>query len=232
MDNTFLTFWHYNKAETNYDGGVVEISTNNGSSWQDLGSRMTQNGYNGTINQTDNSLVGRAVFTGEVEMRKTSIDLTSFQGQDILVRFLFGTDTQNGGLPDAKGWFIDDIQFIGNDTCIYVEATVSNQTVSDTKSTCTPLNSVEPVITEIQQVSTDDLIVYPNPAQESLMIDIPARFQKGRVKLISLLGQTISTVGIHGNTSVQLDLKPLAPGVYILEVENGADRKFRHIVKN
>jgi extracellular elastinolytic metalloproteinase len=231
-DNMFLTFWHYHKTETSYDGGAVEISTNNGSSWQDLGSRMTQNGYNGIINQTDNSLVGRSVFTGEVEMRKTSIDLSSFQGQDILVRFLFGTDTQNGGMPDAKGWFIDDVQFIGNDTCIYVEATVSNQLVSDTKSTCTPLNSVDPVVTEIQQLAANELIVYPNPTHETLTVLIPTNFQNGQIRIVSMLGQAINTLEINGNKSMLLDLKTLPAGVYLLDVQTGANRKYTRIVKH
>jgi hypothetical protein len=231
-DNTFLKFWHYHKTETGYDGGAVEISTNNGSSWQDLGSRMTQNGYNGNINQTDNSLVGRSVFTGEVEMRKTSIDLSSFQGQDILVRFLFGTDTQNGGMPDAKGWFIDDVQFVGNDTCIYVESRVSNQLVSDTKSTCTPLNSVDPVVTEIQKLVADELIVYPNPTHETITVLIPTNFQNGQIRIVSMLGQAINTLEINGNKSMMFDLKSVPAGVYLLEIQTGANRKYTRIVKH
>src|SRR5262249_14827401 len=38
-----------------YDGGVVEISTNGGTSWTDLGAQMTQNGYNHTISSAFHS---------------------------------------------------------------------------------------------------------------------------------------------------------------------------------
>ena len=36
-------------ATTRYDGGVLEYSTNSGTSWTDAGSLITHNGYNGTL---------------------------------------------------------------------------------------------------------------------------------------------------------------------------------------
>src|SRR5215217_6095193 len=49
-----------------YDGGVLEYSTNGGSSWQDAGSLVTNNGYNGTISSRfGNPLGGRSAFVRE-----------------------------------------------------------------------------------------------------------------------------------------------------------------------
>ncbi|MDX9955221.1 MAG: C25 family cysteine peptidase, partial [Anaerolineae bacterium] len=55
-----LTFWHrYAFEGTVYDGAVLEISTN-GTTWLDLGSRITANGYNATLSSSySNPLAGR-----------------------------------------------------------------------------------------------------------------------------------------------------------------------------
>ncbi len=45
-----LTFWHMYQFEgTSYDGSVLEISTNGGISWTDLGPFITSHGYNGVV---------------------------------------------------------------------------------------------------------------------------------------------------------------------------------------
>ena len=101
-----LSFWHYYDTEANYDGGVVEITTD--SIWYDLGQYMIKNGYNSTIdasNQT--SISGKKAFTGNSNNQfiNTVIDLSAFAGKKVKIRFLFASDRYSG----AEGWYIDDI---------------------------------------------------------------------------------------------------------------------------
>lgn len=106
-----LSFWHYYDLEPGYDGGVVEISTDNGSSWIDAGPYMLKNGYNGAIDPTDNDtqLKGRSAFTDKSGgFVQTIVNLTSFAGKDVSFRFVFATDVQNQGLT-FEGWYLDDI---------------------------------------------------------------------------------------------------------------------------
>ncbi len=102
-----LTFQGYINSEVSWDGGVVEISTNNGSTWTDLGPNMITGGYNGTLNNSGtNPLKGRAAFTSNSGgFIKTTINLSSFGGQNIKLRFRFGSD----GSVASTGWYIDDI---------------------------------------------------------------------------------------------------------------------------
>ena len=111
-----LSFWHYYSTESTFDGGVVEISTDNGVTWQDLGPYMTQNGYNSSIDpgffragwpSTASSLANRNAFTGSSggQFVQTSVSLGSFAGKTALIRFRFASDNVNGG----DGWYIDDI---------------------------------------------------------------------------------------------------------------------------
>lgn len=106
---TTLSFQHLHNAESLWDGGVVEISTNNGTTWSDLGNFFTSNGYTSTLNTTGgNPLAGRRAFSGNSTTFKLSvIDLSSFKGQTIKIRFRFGSDNSTG---TTTGWYIDDIK--------------------------------------------------------------------------------------------------------------------------
>ncbi len=229
---SFLSFWHYHKAETNYDGGVVEISTNNGTSWQDLGQYMTQNGYTGIIDPvTDNVLINKPAFTGEQPLRKTSINLATFSGQNVLIRFRFATDTQNGTMTDATGWFIDDIQFAANDTCLYVTATVANATVGDSDDNCIGLDATIVVPNAVQNPLSAGISVYPNPTHSELFIDLPANVQTGKIRLYNEMGQLIhiQSIATHGKQIVPLQSYP--QGVYLLEIFDGKNVLHERVVK-
>ena len=104
----YLHFKHaYDFESPNYDGGVVEYSTNGGSSWQGAGDLFTHNGYTGTVsNSYSNPLGGHSAFVGYSSGYISSrLDLVSLAGQSVRFRFRIGTDV----LIDALGWFIDDI---------------------------------------------------------------------------------------------------------------------------
>lgn len=101
-----LDFYHDYNTEANWDGGYVEISTDNGGSWTDLGPFMTQNGYTGRINNNANT----PAFSGDSQgYILTSVDLSSFAGQSIIFRFVMSTDNIVGD----EGWYIDDV-IVGN----------------------------------------------------------------------------------------------------------------------
>ncbi len=107
---SLFSFWHYYDVQLGNDGGVVEISTDSGANWQDLGSYMIQNGYQGSVESAANPtlpLAGRKVFNGMSNgFVKTIINLTSFAGKNVMIRFRFAT---NDGQLDFDGWYIDDI---------------------------------------------------------------------------------------------------------------------------
>jgi PKD repeat protein len=104
-----LTFWHrYQFEGTSYDGAVLEISANGGP-WTDLGPHIAApNGYNGTISTSyGNPLAGRQAWTGDLtDWTQVKVDLSSFAGQTVRVRWRLGCDSS---LNDV-GWYIDDVQ--------------------------------------------------------------------------------------------------------------------------
>jgi len=103
-----LTFWHrYEFEGTAYDGAVLEISTDGGSTWTDLGIHSTANGYNGTISTGyGNPLGGRQAWTGDLTTwTQVEVNLSSFAGQNVQIRWRLGCDSSIGD----TGWYIDDV---------------------------------------------------------------------------------------------------------------------------
>lgn len=111
LPNAYLRFNHAfgfdDDNGTYYDGGVLEYSLNNGSTWQDAGALIDDPvyGYNGVL---DNSpLVGRAAFIGDSHgYMSTRLDLSSLLGQSVLFRWRMGTDS----VIYDWGWWVDDVQ--------------------------------------------------------------------------------------------------------------------------
>jgi hypothetical protein len=107
-----LVFMHTFEFEGGaFDGGVIEIST--GGDFEDLGPKILQGKYNGVIwERTTNALAGKA---GWVEgrlgaLQPVVVDLSSYAGKTVTIRFRLATDPDGKGL----GWFIDDVRLEGN----------------------------------------------------------------------------------------------------------------------
>jgi hypothetical protein len=99
---------------TNWDGAVLEISTDGGSTWASIGGAA----YDGTINgASGNPLEGEAAFVGTSigypSMMADTIALgTTYANQTVRIRFRIGTD----GAAGAAGWEIDSVALAGADT--------------------------------------------------------------------------------------------------------------------
>ncbi|MEP6674663.1 MAG: M36 family metallopeptidase [Ferruginibacter sp.] len=124
--NSILSFWHSFNTETSYDGGVVEISTDNGVNWTDLGSKIISGGYPALMDPST-ILAGRAAYTGtNGGFTFVKIDLSSYSGKTVKIRFRMTSD--NGTF--VEGWYIDDIQLVSgcgitNKAALYNAASVA-----------------------------------------------------------------------------------------------------------
>ena len=101
-----LTFWHYYNTEGEYDGGVLEISTDNGNTWNDIGAgNFIRNGYN-SVFSTGTLLIGRPAWTGNSgSFIKTIVNLQPYANQSIKLRYRFNCDDGTS----IEGWYVDDI---------------------------------------------------------------------------------------------------------------------------
>jgi uncharacterized repeat protein (TIGR01451 family) len=126
-----LSFWHFYDLEANFDGGVIEISTDGGNTWTDLGPHILQNGYDHVlISESLNPLAGREVFSGYTyDWIQTQVDLVGFAGMEVQIRYRLASDEYYG----AWGWFVDDIH-IGRQSEITNQAAVKGVTSNVTET--------------------------------------------------------------------------------------------------
>ncbi|WP_394837665.1 M36 family metallopeptidase [Pendulispora rubella] len=122
--NFRITFKHRFQFETTpasggspavyWDGGVLELSTDGGSTWADV-ANYTDPGYPQTLTTgAGNPLSGRKAWAGDSSgyPNYTTVSLnlgTQLQGKTVKVRFRIGSDEAAG----AAGWDIDNIIFAG-----------------------------------------------------------------------------------------------------------------------
>jgi hypothetical protein len=118
----YLHFSHrysFENASEPFDGGVLELSNNNGSTWTDAGPFFTEGGYTDVITAAGgNPLTGREAWAhvspGYPSFYGTTVNLTSFAGQTVKFRFRLGSDLNTG----APGWWIDDIYVLVTTPCL------------------------------------------------------------------------------------------------------------------
>jgi hypothetical protein len=90
-----------------WDGGLLEISTNDGSSWTQVpGAQLLTDPYTGAAN--DGPANGLQVWCGTRAYKKSVVDLNSYAGQTVRLRFRVSTDGSIGLTP--HGWYVDDIK--------------------------------------------------------------------------------------------------------------------------
>jgi hypothetical protein len=114
-----LAYWARYNAEFQFDGTVVEISTNGGASWSDL-PPTTPAGYPGALSQpgnacgyptTQGAFSGPAGNPGLTPWTQYQTDLSAFAGQSVMIRWRF---TSDGGV-EFEGFFLDDVQITNVD---------------------------------------------------------------------------------------------------------------------
>lgn len=117
-----MTFQHRYEFERDttaaFDGAVLELSTDDGATWQDVGASSSP-GYTDTLtaaNQSANPLAGRRAFAGRSarfpEFRTETLDLgTTWAGKTVRVRFRVGSDDLVR--LESRGWEVDDVRFTG-----------------------------------------------------------------------------------------------------------------------
>ena len=110
-----MQFWNYQDIESQgtdqlfgcWDGAIVEISTDGGSSWTYLPSTvMLTDPYDGAVDgSAGNPLAGLNAWCGQPQDWLNSVvDVGAYAGQTVRFRFRLGTDAAAG----TEGWYVDD----------------------------------------------------------------------------------------------------------------------------
>jgi uncharacterized repeat protein (TIGR01451 family) len=103
-----LSFYHRYQTQDGVDGAVLELSTDNGSTWKDAEHLLTKGYYNQNLSTiTGHPLSARKAWSGNAsQFIFSSVNLSSFSNQSIKFRFRFGSNASVA----STGWFVDDIK--------------------------------------------------------------------------------------------------------------------------
>jgi hypothetical protein len=109
-----LKFWHLPNLENSgttacYDGGILEVSTNGGSTWTQVPpASLLVGGYTGAVsNGFSNPLAGLSAWCGPTTQPyiQTIADVSAYAGQTVQFRMRIGTDSS----VSRTGWDVDDV---------------------------------------------------------------------------------------------------------------------------
>ncbi|MHA6247558.1 T9SS-dependent M36 family metallopeptidase [Pontibacter sp. CAU 1760] len=233
--NSQLRFWHSYATEAGFDGGVVEASTDNGLTWTNLGNKMIQNGYNGTIPAANASTVSGPAFTGNSNgYIQTIVDLSAYKDKMTLIRFRMGSDVLTG----ATGWYVDNIDVVANATALKNIASVSTKWGGDKTATneVLVLKRDEFAATQIAPAVAlnQRSVLYPNPAQNAVNLRL-AHGTVGAVEVMAVnaLGQQVLSKKLQateGQQGILLTVDHLPNGIYYFQVIAGGETETHKLI--
>ncbi|HET9503662.1 MAG TPA: M36 family metallopeptidase [Hymenobacter sp.] len=228
---SMLSFYHYFNFEGGYDGGTVELSTDNGTTWLDATSYFVQNGYNSTF-AAGTLAPGLRCFSGLSDktpgtFMRSLLDLRSFAGQPLLVRFRVRTDTGNS--TAVEGWYIDNIQVLnGCGGPQLIELRTGAGTLQTAQPIFTYLLPSGALATQAGTLAAaSQFLAHPNPfgsAGLQVQLTLPTAQAKLGLTLLDVTGRTLlrrSVAQAAAGTSTLSwpETASLPAGLYLLQVQ-------------
>jgi extracellular elastinolytic metalloproteinase len=226
--NPVLRFEHKYGTEVATDGGIVQISTNGGTIWQDLSDKMFQNPYRGNIDPRTFEMPTKAFWGNSPNYQSTYIDLAAYRNQDILLRFRFATDTAHSG----TGWQIDNILLM--DMLTYQSGAIAVSAQQDTAKATLPYRGtvIEPLLcTNTNELNTNDLKIniFPNPSSETTLIHFD-RSITGQLHIVDVTGKLIFKSDLKEAILETISVANWAKGAYFATIQTDSMRKTLKII--
>lgn len=213
-----LRFFHQMEAEISsafpdsaYDGGIVELSVNDGLSWEQI---MPVGGHatwfrwlTGSGNPTTHPFTGGTpCYSGEFDWTEALFDLSPWEGQELRIAFRFASDAGTS----REGWYLDDLVIEGVEEDTYI----SRKPAAPAGFTLHPAQ--------------------PNPFNPTTLLRYDLDHAGPvRLELYDLAGRCIrlleSGVRPAGSHELNLDGTGLASGLYLLRLETGHGQALRRI---
>jgi carboxypeptidase T len=185
-----LTFWAKWDIEAGYDYVEVLASTN-GTTWTPLCGKYTHSGS--TYQDADNPLYDGTQDTWIQEQ----IDLSSYIGQSIKLRFKIKSDTNT----NADGFYFDDLKV----------------TIID--------NTTE--ISENSRNINSQLNCQPNPCNNEILFNYTPTNSILNLEIYNVVGEKYKTITLNPTSkNTILNTTELPSGIYLAKLSNGKSVKF------
>ena len=230
-------FYTYYNTEAGADGGFLEISTATNPVWIPLADKIFRNKYPRKLQYGTFAIPNLEAYSGrnttDNSMEAVYADLSDYIGEDVKIRFRFGTDDNIGG----DGWYIDDVEVM--DAVLYnSEACLSSD---QTPMTCAEAPDRGTIVDSQVTTSIADaqsgsaFVISPNPAGNLIHIAMSSAVNEtAEVRIYNLTGHLLATEfwGVtEGKNQKTLNLSTLATGMYVLQIQTSAGLRAEKFVK-
>ncbi len=235
--NPVYRFYTYYNTETGADGGFLEISTASNPAWVPLADNIFRNKYPRKLQYGTFAIPNLEAYSGrnttDNSMEAVYADLSDYLGEDVKIRFRFGTDDNIGG----DGWYVDDMEVM--DAILYnSEACLSSD---QTPMTCAEAPFRGTIVDSQVTTSVADaqsgtaFAISPNPAGNLIQIGMSSEVNEtAEVRIYNLTGLLLTTEswGITtGKNQKTIDLSKMATGMYVMQVQTSAGLRAEKFVK-
>jgi len=232
-----LRFFHRYDTEPAIDGGVILISTDGGANWNPIDQKLIRNGYRGKITYSTFATLNLEAFWGTIpEYIGTYVDLSDYIGEEVLIRFRFGTDEEASGETIGTGWYMDDFEIMdlfnyNGEACI--TSAEGDQACAIAPAGGTIVES-KLVTSSEEPTLSNNVKVYPNPTRDVLNVAFTAQ-QTGQVavEVLNADGRVLlkNSQRLDGGRQVMpLNVAELASGFYFVKISTDTETVVEKVV--
>lgn len=221
-----LRFYHQYNTEAGADGGIVQISRDLGVTWENTRELMLRGDYRGKLPYNTFAIPNLYGFWGNSNgYFGTYIDLRPYLGENIIVRWRFGTDAS----VDADGWYVDNIEIM--DLLAYQsEACVSSD---QNDLTCAEISQNGIFVESDGVVNSEELPnevesvrIFPNPARDQINMAVQSRVSgPATLRLFDISGHLLREQPVNLSEGAQLlpiRVGDLPRGFYLLQLNTAS----------
>jgi extracellular elastinolytic metalloproteinase len=231
-----LSFFQRFNTEPRYDGAILQITTNNGTNWVDLGDKIFKSPYSGKIQYNPFAIPNQRGWSGTSSQYKpVAVDLSSYVGQSVKIRYRFGADTTDL----REGWFIDDVSVMdmfNYDTRVRLSSAQGDTASAGVIGRGTIVEGLLGTPTkEITEGSR--LRLFPNPANDFLNINILVNSptKDADVSIVSVDGRVMwqQKTAFNGVKELLLpvNMADFSSGIYFVKVRTDEKTLIEKVVK-
>ncbi|MEL6866788.1 MAG: M36 family metallopeptidase, partial [Bacteroidota bacterium] len=242
--NPVLRFYQSYDTKPGIDGGILEITTDSdpldGVYNRIPGEKVFRNGYPGGISYFTFVIPNLSGFSGQnSEWTDTYVDLSEYIGEEIFIRFNFGTDGDDAPAATYIGWFIDDIEImdmINYDTEACVSSDQGDNNCDTAPERGTIVNSQLGTSTEdLIQTGSVDMKVFPNPAENELNIYLNNQESEDAIlSILTIDGREVLSRALTTDSNVpqtlNLNIADLAAGFYFVRLNTDRGMAIQKLV--
>lgn len=232
-----LRFWTNYNTQAGADAGFVEIKRKNATLWNRFSlDDMLRNGYNNRVQYGTFAIPFLNGFSGQSNgWRQAYISLADYAGDEIALRFRFGSDASDA--PANGYWVIDELEIV--DMLSYEAEACVTSAQGDQACAKAPESGVIVNPGSIAAPNPDKtpfaLSIQPNPTRDVLFVqaqqDAPGQ---SRIQLIGADGRMVLERAfdhLQSGQNIRLDLTGLPAGVYLLRFESAVGIAVEKVVK-